>query len=281
MKKQKSATGYLIGINVMQLILAGAILAVETFTTLRFSYTVKGIIFIVQSLIWLVFSFVAALGSNMAKKKHAFLFAFLAVLPILILFAICCINGHLTDVKTATWPAFFFFGAPLIFFLKPAVFLAIFIPGSAYLVYGVNIFVMFLMSLVGCLMGVSANSKKQRDRGKEERSEEKPKKKKTGKASKADLTEQETDELPGQTAVTTDTISRKDRGSLTDGDSSPIDTKAVASEEKYSSRRLVQDEPSREPEKSEAPKTSGKKKKKGIFKKGKKKSELKKRSDDK
>lgn len=162
MKKQRSITGYMFTVNCVQ-ILSCFVIYLLSFTPLTFSYTIYGLLFGIQGIIWFVFGVLAALGTDMLKPKYALNYSFLSVFPITLLFIICLLIGSLTPEATYSWAQFFFLGAPLSFFLKPAVFLSLFIKDSAYLVYGIDIILIMLASFFGCLTGMEANKKKQRN----------------------------------------------------------------------------------------------------------------------
>lgn len=151
------------GVNISQLALAAVIYIVAA-TGLRLSYTINGLFFGLQGLIWLIFGYITSLGCDMTKPKGALVYSLLSVLPITVLLSLCVLLGAVSPEGTTGWAQFFFFGAPLGFFLKPAVFLNILIKNSAYLIYAADIFILVCASFVGCLVGNESNKKKKRSK---------------------------------------------------------------------------------------------------------------------
>ncbi len=161
MKKEKSLTGYLFTVNGLQLALSALIMLLAS-AGLTFGNTLRGLFFVLQCAVWCVFAFVASLGADMHKNKQAVAYSLLAVAPAALLAVICLAFGMFSSAESGGWAQFYFFGAPLSFFLKPAVFLDYFIKNSAYTVYFIDIAILAVTSFIGCLIGIEANKKKVR-----------------------------------------------------------------------------------------------------------------------
>lgn len=158
--REKSLTGYLIGINLLHVVLCFAVMMLrryEFYEALRLKWAAL----ILTVMLWYIFSYITALGSYMSKKSVAVGFALLSVLPITILTGI---SFGLSFIREAGWLKFFFIGSSVNYYFRPMAGLLRFLPASAYLFYAVCIAVMAVLSMLGALSGMEASRKKVRGR---------------------------------------------------------------------------------------------------------------------
>ena len=158
--REKSLTGYLIGINLLHVILCFAVMMLrrhEFYETMKLKWAAL----ILTVMLWYIFSYIAALGSYMSRKGTAVGFALLSVLPIALLTAV---SFALSFVPGGGWLKFFFIGSSVNYYFRPLSGLLRFLPSSAYLYYAVCIVLMAVLSMLGALSGMEASRKKIRIR---------------------------------------------------------------------------------------------------------------------
>lgn len=158
MNREKSLTGYLIGINLLHMVIAFAVMLLRRYSIYDRLH-LKWIALAAVLLLWFVFSYITALGSYMSKKSKAVGFGVLAVLPSALLAGICF---GLSFVGGGDWLKFFFIGSSVNFFFRPMAALLRFLPASAYFFYLISILVLMICSTAGAMLGVDASSKKVR-----------------------------------------------------------------------------------------------------------------------
>ncbi len=171
--KEKSLTGYLLGINVAHIVICSIVMLLRKYELFTSSY-VRYAILAVTLIVWFVFAYLSALGSKMTKAKYAFLFSFLSIMPITLIVIVCFI---LSLFEGLGWFKFFFVGSTVNFYFRPMVSVVSVINMSAYLFYAVCIVLLFIACFVGASIGINTDKKK--DRNKNRKKENKPRKKNT------------------------------------------------------------------------------------------------------
>lgn len=160
--QKKTLTSYLIGVNVLQVVLSLVIVLLKSMNMYS-GYLTKGVFFIIMVILWLLAGILASLGTNMLKISRAFIYSLLAIVPIVIIVGVSFVIGLLTPEGANGWAAFFFIGGAVNFFLRTGNVLSLFL-NSAYLIYASTIGVMFLSSLFGCIIALNVNLKRSRSR---------------------------------------------------------------------------------------------------------------------
>lgn len=174
--KEKSLTGYLLGINVAHIVICCIVMLLRRYELFTTSY-VRYALLALTLIVWFVFAFLSALGSKMAKAKYAFLFSFLSVVPITLIVIACFI---LSLFEGMGWFKFFFIGSTVNFYFRPMVSIASVINMSAYLFYAVCIVLLFIVCFIGAAIGINTDKKKDRNKNhKKENKAKEPRKKKT------------------------------------------------------------------------------------------------------
>ncbi len=163
MKKEKTLSEFLLGINGIHIILCLAVMLLRKYKIFGITYVDLGIL-VLTLLVWLVFAYLTALGLNMLKGKNAFTYSLLSVVPIFIITLVSAALGFFTSGSTAGWAKFFFIGSTVNFFFRPFSALLEYISFSAYLYYLICIVLLVLVSLVGAGMGISSGKKKVRNK---------------------------------------------------------------------------------------------------------------------
>ena len=158
--REKSLTGYLIGINLFHVLLCFGVMMLRKYEFYE-ALKLKWAALIVTVMLWYVFSYITALGSYMSKRSVAVGFALLSVLPISILTGISFGLGY---INGAGWLKFFFIGSSVNYYFRPMAGLLRFLPASAYLYYAVCILAMAVLSMLGAFSGMEASRKKVRSR---------------------------------------------------------------------------------------------------------------------
>lgn len=158
MNREKSLTGYLIGLNLLHVIVCFAVMLLRRYgiyDKLHLKWAALAIVL----LLWFVFSYITALGSYMTKRSRAVGFGLLAVLPAAILAGACF---GLSFIEGGDWLKFFFIGSSVNYFFRPMAALLRFLPQSAYFFYVICILILAVCSALGALMGIEASTKKVR-----------------------------------------------------------------------------------------------------------------------
>ena len=184
MNREKSLTGYLIGINLVHIVLCFAVVLLRRYGVYE-PLKLKWVALVAVVFLWYLFSYLAALGSYMSRKKTAVGFSLMAIMPVTILTAVCF---ALSFVPGGGWLKFFFIGSAVNFYFRPLAAVVRFLPDSAYIFYAVCIAVMIVTSLLGALSGMEASKKKIRSR-KKVSGVRKEKDKKSSAVSEADVRE--------------------------------------------------------------------------------------------
>lgn len=181
--KEKNLTGYLLGINILHVVVCFAVMLLRKYGLFGASY-VRYIAFGITLFIWFLFAVITALGTKMPKVKYAFAYSILAILPILLIVVFCF---GISMFEGLGWLKFFFVGSTVNFYFRPFVSLSSVLSMSAYLFYSVCILLLFIVGLLGCIVGINMDQKK--DRSKKQKKNEKIKtaQKNSAKPSKANL----------------------------------------------------------------------------------------------
>jgi hypothetical protein len=177
MKPLKSMTAYTALVNTIQVVLCIVIYLIMRIGIYD-NTTVRTVFFAAEIFLWFIFGIVYALGSDNMRQAQSFFYAFLAVLPIGVLTLACFLMSAYGDVTAAAWAKFFFIGASVNFFNRPAAVLAAWTGLGAYALYAVNIALMFLAGLCGAALGTrsegSVRRRKKRKKIKSVRAKTRP-----------------------------------------------------------------------------------------------------------
>ncbi len=157
--KGKSLIGYAVIVNSLQIALCFIIYFLRKFAVVDFSLT-QGFLFVAELLIWLICAGASSLGLGLKKIKHAFLYTVIALLPIMIITAVSAAVGHFGDAEAVNWTEYFFLGSAANFWHKPALILSVIIDDSAYMIFSVNIVILFTASMIGANYGMILNNAK-------------------------------------------------------------------------------------------------------------------------
>ena len=157
--KAKNITGYLFIINLLHISLCFGTNVLKNFELFN-NITIYILIYSVQIIIWFMMSIIALLGLKTTKGSHLFAFSMLALLPMIIITSISASIGFTTDIHNSDWSSFFFIGSTVNFFNRPATMLMLVIKESAYLLYGANLLILFVVSLLGGSIGLNSNKVK-------------------------------------------------------------------------------------------------------------------------
>lgn len=163
MKKEKTLTDFLFGINGLHIILCLVVMFLRKFKIFSAAYVDWGVL-AATLVIWLVFANLAALGSRMLKGKNAFSYAFLSLTPIFLITAVSAVLGFFTAEAGSGWAKFFFIGSAVNFYFRPFSALLKYIDFSAYVYYLACMLMLFAVSLIGASLGISAGKKKIRNK---------------------------------------------------------------------------------------------------------------------
>ncbi len=159
MKKEKTLTDFLFGINGLHIILCLVVMFLRKFKIFSAAYVDWGVL-AAALVIWLVFANLAALGSNMLKGKNAFAYAFLSLTPIFIITAVSAVMGFFATEVGSGWAKFFFIGSAVNFYFRPFSALLKYMDFSAYAYYLACMALLLVVSLIGASLGISAGKKK-------------------------------------------------------------------------------------------------------------------------
>lgn len=174
--KEKSLTGYLLGINVAHIVICSVVMLLRRYELFTNTY-VRYALLALTLIVWFVFAFLSSLGSKMTKAKYAFLFSFLSIVPITLIVIACFI---LSLFEGLGWFKFFFIGSTVNFYFRPMVSVSSVINMSAYLFYAVCIVLLFVACFIGAAIGINTDKKKDRNKNhKKENKASKPRKKNT------------------------------------------------------------------------------------------------------
>jgi hypothetical protein len=152
MKPFKSMTAYTALVNIIHIALC-MVIYLTRLIGIYDSTAVRTLFFALEIILWFVFGIVYALGSDNTRQAYSLFYAFLAVLPIGILTLTCFLMSAYGDVTVSAWAKFFFVGSSVNFFNRPAAVLAAWTSLGAYVLYAVNIALMFLFSFCGAALG--------------------------------------------------------------------------------------------------------------------------------
>ncbi len=159
--KEKTLIGYAFIVNAVQIILCFVIYFLRKFDIAGFIVT-QGILFIAEIGIWFICGAACVLGLNIQKMKNSLLYALIALLPIIIITSVCAILGFTSDADAGSWAKYFFLGSAVNFWHRPAVILSVIIKNSAYLIFAINLAILFCASVIGANYGMILNLSKQR-----------------------------------------------------------------------------------------------------------------------
>ena len=158
-KSEKNIISYAVVVNIIHIVVCLLFYGVRLLG-LSQQTVVQFIFFSTELLVWFIASIMYGLGMKITKIKDALVYAFISLLPILILTSIGAIIGYTSNPEVANWAEFFFIGSAINFWHRPAILLAKFLSSSAYLLFAVNISVLFIASLLGVNYAISANRMK-------------------------------------------------------------------------------------------------------------------------
>lgn len=171
-------------VNVIQLVLGIIVYILGLFLNINSLFL--GVIFmVVQVLIWIICGFRLAANGNIKNFMFMIGASILAVVPILVFLTAGYSTMYFTKVDTQGWSEFFYFIGPLIFFNKPGILLARFFTANGYLIFIVNILILFVSYIIGEIIGRIINpSKNKKVKVKKQLSKEKNVKDKKSKDKK-------------------------------------------------------------------------------------------------
>ncbi len=159
-KNEKSLISYAVVINALQIILCLLVYVLHLFNLTAFT-SVQIVLVFLELLLWFICSIMFGLGMNVTKIRDAFIYAIVALLPIILLTAVSASIGYFVK-GGAGWAGFFFIGSAVNFWMRPAVVLSHVINNSAYLLYGLHLFILFLISIIGVNFTISLNRSRNR-----------------------------------------------------------------------------------------------------------------------
>lgn len=159
--KEKTLIGYAFIVNAIHVILCFVIFFLRKFSAVNF-IAAQGVLFAAEILIWFICGAAFALGLSVRKMRQGLLYGMTALLPIMIITTACALLGLLGDASVSGWAKYFFLGSAVNFWHRPAVILSLFINDSAYLIFLVNLAILFCASLAGANYGILLNISKQR-----------------------------------------------------------------------------------------------------------------------
>lgn len=159
-KNEKSLISYAVIINALQIILCLLVYVLHLFNLTAFT-SVQIVLVFLELLLWFICSIMFGLGMNVTKIRDAFIYAIVALLPIILLTAVSASIGYFVK-GGAGWAGFFFIGSAVNFWMRPAVVLSHVINNSAYLLYGLHLFILFLISIIGVNFTISLNRSRNR-----------------------------------------------------------------------------------------------------------------------
>ena len=158
-KSEKNIISYAVVVNIVHVIVCLLFYGVRLLGWSQ--QTVFQLIFFsIEILVWFIGSIMFGLGMKITKIKDGLIYALISLLPIFILTGIGAIIGFTSNPEAASWIEFFFIGSAINFWHRPAILLAKFLSNSAYLLFAVNIGVLFMVSLLGVNYAISANRMK-------------------------------------------------------------------------------------------------------------------------
>ncbi len=158
-KSEKNIISYAVIVNIIHIVLCLLFYSVRLLGWSQ--QTVMQLIFFsVEILIWFIAGIMYGLGMKITKIKDGLLFALISLLPILILTGAGAIIGFTSNPEVANWAEFFFLGSAINFWHRPVILLTKFLSNSAYLLFAVNIGILFLVSSFGVNYAISANRMK-------------------------------------------------------------------------------------------------------------------------
>lgn len=187
MNREKSLTGYLIGLNLLHVILCFAVMLLRRYGIYD-KLHLKWAALAAVLLLWFVFSYITALGSYMSKRSRAVGFGLLAVLPAALLSGACF---GLSFIAGGDWLKFFFIGSSVNYFFRPMAALLRFLPQSAYFFYLICVLILAVCSMAGALMGIEASTKKVRAKNRRNPKKVSSPKKHTEKVDESSVSEAE------------------------------------------------------------------------------------------
>ncbi len=148
MKKETTYIGSGIFVNFLHLLLCSLIFVINSLISTN-SIIFMLIFIFLQFFIWFIGGFKYSIGNNVVEKKSIFISGIYAILPILIFSVITLMVSIFQKVDFQGWNEFFFLGAPLMFWNKPALLLSLIFEGNGYLLFFVNYLLLVISFFLG------------------------------------------------------------------------------------------------------------------------------------